>query len=525
MVWCLGLYVLTLALAAWWTHVAGVEGRRWGVLDLPDLERKRHAAPTPRTGGLAICLALVVGLLAAWGVGRATGQLAGLGESTCLMLVSALGLCAVGVWDDRFGMTARQKLLWQVIAISPFVWLGRTAQPVMIFGWSIESPVLSAGLVLFWLVACSNFINLLDGMDGLAATLGIIACLATGGLAGWKGQPDTMLVAVALAGALSGFLLHNWPPARIFMGDCGSLPLGFLVGGLALQASAKKATGLTLVVPAVLLAVPLIDTSMAIVRRKLTGRRIGQGDRGHIHHTLRDRGLSSQQTLLAVGGMSLFAALGAVAATVVGNDLVAMMTAGILVSVLVGGKIFGFQETMLLARVVEAVWQIGAAVPRLLRVRLVALRFEAATAQGELRLWHKIVRRARRLEVQEIEFLLEPVTAGQSPVQLHWQSKQMPQNLSMTWETSATLRRDLGGLAMFRVRGISNSGVMPGAAAELTELLVTLCRVFPEPAAARLPVAPPAAAATASPTLDVVPWPAPLAGQRESLPSPFKDAA
>lgn len=525
MLWCLGLYALTLALAAWWTHVAGVEGRRWGVLDLPDLDRKRHEAPTPRTGGMAICLALVVGLLTAWGVGRATGWFAGLGESTCLMLVSALGLCAVGVWDDRFGMTARQKLLWQVIAIAPFVSLGRTAQPVMIFGWSVESPVISAGLVLFWLVACSNFINLLDGMDGLAATLGIIACLATGGLAGWKGQVDTTLVAVALAGALSGFLLHNWPPARIFMGDCGSLPLGFLVGGLALQASAKKATGLTLVVPAVLLAVPLIDTSMAIVRRKLTARRIGQGDRGHIHHRLRDRGLSSQQTLLAVGGMSLFAALGAVAATVVGNELVAIVTAVILVSVLVGGRIFGFQETMLLARVVEAIWQICAAFPRLLRVRLVALRFEAATAQGQLRLWQKIVRRARRLEVQEIEFLLEPATAGQSPVQLRWQSNDLPLHLSMTWETSATLRRDLGGLAMFRVRGISNSGMMPVAAADLTELLVTLCRVFPEPVSPNLPISSPAFSAAVGLPPEVVPWPAPLTGAREGLPQSCKDAA
>ncbi|MFN7805587.1 MAG: MraY family glycosyltransferase [Planctomycetaceae bacterium] len=525
MLWCLGLYVLTLALAAWWTHVAGVQGRRWGVLDLPDLDRKRHAAPTPRTGGLAICLALMAGLATAWGVGWATGRMDGLGPSTCRMLVSALALCAVGVWDDRYGMTARQKLLWQVLAISPFVFLERSAQSVMIFGWTIESPVIASSLVLLWLVACSNFINLLDGMDGLAATLGIVVCLASGGLAGWNGQLDNVLVAVALAGALSGFLLHNWPPARIFMGDCGSLPLGFLVGGLALQASAKKATGLTLVVPAVLLAVPLIDTSMAIVRRKLTGRKIGQGDRGHIHHTLRDRGLSSQQTLLAVGGMSLFAAVGAVVATLVGNDLVAMMTGAILVGVLVGGRIFGFQETMLLARVVEAIWQICAAVPRLLRVRLVALRFEAATAQGELRLWHKIIRRARRLEVQEIEFVLEPVTAGQAPVQLHWNSKQLPQNLAMTWETSATLRRDLGGLAMFRVRGISNTGVMPGAAAELTELLVTLCRAFPEPSAPLLSAPAPGGGASTSPPSVFIPWRAPVAGEREAVPQRVKDAA
>jgi len=517
MLWCLGLCVLTFALSGWWTHVAGVAGRRLGVLDLPDLERKRHAAPTPRTGGMAICLSLAVGVLAAWGIGAAFGLLDGLSRPTWWMLGSALALCAVGVWDDRFGMTARRKLLWQIVSISPFVFLGRPTEPVMVLGWAIESPVISSGLILLWLVACSNFINLLDGMDGLAATLGIIICFATGGLASWNNQPDTLVLAVALGGSLAGFLLHNWPPARIFMGDCGSLPLGFLVGGLALQASAKKATGLTLVVPAVLLAVPLIDTSMAIVRRKLTGRKIGQGDRGHIHHTLRDRGLSSQQTLLAVGGMSLFAAVGAVSATMLGNDLVAVVSAGVLLSVLVGGRIFGFQETMLLARVVEAIWQIGAGLPRLLRIRLVSLRFESSTAQGELRFWHKIIRRARRLEVQEVEFLLEPVTPGQLPIQLRWQSNKQVRPVAMTWETSATLRRDHGGLAMFRMRGYSSSGVMPASAAELSELLVTLCRVFPEPFPEPLP--------EPRPDLGVIRWSSPLSADREPATHSVKDAA
>ncbi|MFN8855289.1 MAG: glycosyltransferase family 4 protein [Planctomycetaceae bacterium] len=517
MLWCLGLCVLTFALSGWWTHVAGETGRRLGVLDLPDQERKHHAAPTPRTGGLAICLSLVAGILAAWGVGEVTGLLPGFSRPTWWMLGSALSLCAVGVWDDRFGMTARRKLLWQIVSISPFVFLGRPAEPVMVLGWAIESPWISSGLILLWLVACSNFINLLDGMDGLAATLGMIVCLASGGLAGWNGQPETLVLAVALAGSLAGFLLHNWPPARIFMGDCGSLPLGFLVGGLALQASAKKATGMTLVVPAVLLAVPLIDTSMAIVRRKLTGRKIGQGDRGHIHHALRDRGLSSQQTLLAVGGMSLFAALGAVAATMLGNDLVAVVSAVILLGVLIGGRIFGFQETMLLTRFAETIWRIGIELPRLIRIRLVSLRFELSTARGELRFWHKIIRRARRMEVQEVEFLLEPVTPGQSPVQLRWQSTKQVRPVAMTWETSATLRRDHGGLAMFRLRGYSSSGVMPAVAAELSELLVTLCRVFPEPIAEPLP--------EPRPELGVIRWSAPLTADREQAAHSIKDAA
>ena len=132
-------------------------------------------------------------------------------------------------------------------------------------------------VILLWLVSCTNFVNLVDGLDGLASTVCLIVALTVAALAWWNQVVEVCLVAVILSGALVGFLLFNWPPARIFLGDSGSLPLGFLIGALSLEASVKKAAGLTLAVPVVLLSIPMFDTSMAILRRKLNGGR-DEGD-------------------------------------------------------------------------------------------------------------------------------------------------------------------------------------------------------------------------------------------------------
>jgi len=405
---------------------------------------------------------------------------AGPGRLTFGLCGSAALLCAVGVWDDRNVMRARSKFLWQILAIALFVHFGRPTESVSAFHWQITSPALTIPLILLWLVACSNFINLLDGLDGLAGSLGLIITLTVAVLAAWQAQPETLVFSLVLAGSLLGFLVHNWPPARIFMGDCGSLPLGFLVGALALETSAKKAAGLTLVVPAVLLAVPLIDTSMAIVRRKLSGRKIGHGDRGHIHHCLGDRGLSPRQTLLAVCSLSLFTAAGAVAATIVGSDLLAAAIGGLLLTLLSGARVFGFRETLLVARHLEAVWSLVRWFPQALRTRLLAVRLGTATAKGELLLWEKIIRRARRMEIVEVEFTFEPTGIDRSPQRLHWTTDHSKDDDAQWWETRGSVARGPLGKATFRVRGASPRGDMVGPNAEFTELLATLCRNWTE---------------------------------------------
>ena len=145
--------------------------------------------------------------------------------------------------------------------------------------------------------------GLADGMDGLAGSISLIVTSAFGLLAWQAGQAEVATFACVVVGALLGFLIFNWPPAKIFMGDAGSMTLGFLVGALAMRFSPQQAVAFTLVAPTVLFSVPIFDTAMAILRRKLTGRGIGQADRSHLHHRLQDRGLSRLQTLLLIGSI------------------------------------------------------------------------------------------------------------------------------------------------------------------------------------------------------------------------------
>src|SRR5262245_24149860 len=394
---CVLLFLATVAQACGLTYCALYAGRWLRILDFPDKERKLHSRATPRTGGVAVCAALVLGVLECGFL-----QVAGFSADvdalryTTFLLLSAILLCGLGLWDDKYGMRARSKFLCQAAAVLPFVCWGRATTSADLFGWHLEFAWLAIPLVLFWLVSCTNFVNLVDGLDGLAGSVGLIVSLAVAVLAWWNQVPTASLLALTLAGALVGFLVFNWPPARIFLGDAGSLPLGFLVGALALEAAAKKAAGLTLAVPVVLLSIPMFDTSMAILRRKLNGRKIGQGDRAHIHHCLRDRGLSPTQTLLAIGGMCTATATAAVLATVFNNDLIAVGICLAVLAMLISARLFGFNETVLLVRHAQAVCDFLKSITRILRMKFVVVRLETTVAAGQLDLRHKIITKAGR---------------------------------------------------------------------------------------------------------------------------------
>src|SRR5258708_954696 len=288
--WYAVMFCVTLLQGCALTYGALQAGRWFRILDFPDQARKQHAHVTPRTGGLAVCAALVLGVCEAAWLSAAGSPLDAAATPCTIHLVLSSGLlCGLGLWDDKFGMGALAKFLWQAAAMLPFVCFGQSTTTAHLFGWNLDFAWLAIPISLFWLVSCANFVNLVDGLDGLAGSVGLIVSLAVAAMAWWHGIAEVCLLATILSGALVGFLLFNWPPARIFLGDSGSLPLGFLVGALALESSAKKAAGLTLAVPVVLLSIPMFDTSMAILRRKLHGRSIGNGDRPHIHHLLRDR--------------------------------------------------------------------------------------------------------------------------------------------------------------------------------------------------------------------------------------------
>jgi UDP-GlcNAc:undecaprenyl-phosphate GlcNAc-1-phosphate transferase len=490
------LAAIAFGLGAVGTHCAILVARSCSFFDHPDDGRKRHAQATPLLGGLAVCVSVVVTVAIGSGAG-----LTSLFDSphrsqlTASLLVTLSGLCALGLWDDRWGMSARNKLLLQVVAILPFA----------ICSWCLadEQSIRNANavawvglpLTLLWLVSCTNFVNLIDGLDGLAGSLVVVVGSTVAVLAAVNGWPATTQLAVITAAGTGGFLVFNWPPARIFLGDSGSLPLGFLVGALSLEGSSKRAASLTLILPVVLLAVPLFDTMAAIVRRKLTGRHIGQGDREHIHHCLRDRGLTPQQTLLSLIGMSLLTAGGVIAAAVFDQPLVAFITAAALGIGLIAGRVFGFKEWQLVCRHAATVASWVRRLPRSLRLQLLVAQTEAH-ADG-LPMWPLLVSRVQRL--QGVLLKLEctvPVDDVWSRGAVHrrvlgrlqWRddaATSIPEPHQAAWEVSLSTPRDAGVVVTLTALGPDRSQAMgrlpvsPKRFNDLCQLIETFGRACP----------------------------------------------
>jgi len=290
-----------------------------GALDKPD-PRKVHNGVMPRMGGLAVYLAFIVAVLLFRDL---TPQVWGL-------LTGATVILLVGALDDIRGLSPRVKLAGQVIAalatIIPFdVQIYYITNPLtgdMLFLGAFSIP-----LTVFWIVAVTNAVNLIDGLDGLAGGVSSIAALTMAAVAwtqwhlyGIPGMLETIMLALTLVAAVAGFLKHNFHPAKIFLGDTGSLFLGFTLSVMAIMSLTKSATAVSVIIPLVILGVPLLDTFFAVIRRYHKHRPIFKPDREHLHHQLMAMGLSHRQTVLAIYALSGFLGLNAVVLNLISND-------------------------------------------------------------------------------------------------------------------------------------------------------------------------------------------------------------
>jgi UDP-GlcNAc:undecaprenyl-phosphate/decaprenyl-phosphate GlcNAc-1-phosphate transferase len=312
---------ISFVLAAVLTAVVRRVAPRVGLVDLPDGRQKLHARATPLGGGVAVLLAAagaVVMCRASLGDAAADGA-PGLG----VLLGAAAWIVALGVLDDRHRLRARAKLLGQIPAAALLVAGGLSIDNIEFLGWHGTLGWAAAPLTLVWLVGATNAVNLLDGMDALAATLGTLMALTIAALAGWNGQAMAALIALALAGGLMGFLLHNRPPARIFLGDAGSMLIGLLLA--ALSVVALRGTPDTLPVSALLTlwGLPILDSTCAVLRRTLRGGNPCVGDREHLHHRLRARAGSTWQALRWIASAGLITSATAWASAVVGDERIA----------------------------------------------------------------------------------------------------------------------------------------------------------------------------------------------------------
>ena len=269
--------------------------RVFELVDRPDSSRKTHAYPVPRVGGIAV---LISYLLASYFTPALRAD-SGL-SLVARLLPAILIIFTTGLIDDFVDLKPWQKLVAETLAATLAYWAGArvvtmAGQPTL--GWW------SFLITIIWLVACTNAFNLVDGLDGLAAGIGLVATLTIFVGALVEGSTALCIATLPLAGCLLAFLCFNFNPATIFLGDCGSLLVGFLLGCYGVVWSQKSLTIFGMVAPLVAFSVPLLDVGLSIFRRILRGQPILSADRSHIHHRLIDRGLSQRRVVLIIYGV------------------------------------------------------------------------------------------------------------------------------------------------------------------------------------------------------------------------------
>ena len=319
-----GSTLLAFALAAAATPLVGVLARRLGMLDMPG-GRRLHPRPIPRPGGLAIAIAFGSAIFTFWLVDRLAGHPFLIPEEVrssrfTLTAIAALLGMGVGLVDDIFELRARWQFLGLLIVAAVIVFAGIhidfVNDPLSDRVVELAFPI-AVAFTMFWIVGMNIALNFIDGLDGLAAGVAAIAALTLGGLAllPQVSEPFVAWMAFTLAGAVAGFLLFNFHPAKLFLGTTGVAFLGTMLAVLSIFGTAKVAAAL------LVLGVPIIDTFYVLVRRLVSGQPPFAPDRGHFHHRLLDVGLTHQQAVLLIYLMT--AALGSLAFMTNGRGQVA----------------------------------------------------------------------------------------------------------------------------------------------------------------------------------------------------------
>lgn len=301
---------------------------RWGAVDKPEA-RKVHTGIIPRLGGLAIYAGFIAAVLASV---HLTWELLGI-------LVGGTAILLLGVADDIYQISAKTKLIGQIAAASVLLLFDiRIDWVTNPFGNMIYLDMLAIPITLIWVVSLTNTLNLIDGLDGLAAGVSVIAAVTIFLMAV---ELNFWLVAVltaALAGSALGFLYFNFSPAKIFMGDTGSMFLGYMLAAVSLVGTVKSAATIALIVPMVALGLPILDTACAIIRRFNNGQPIFKPDRGHLHHRLLDMGLTQKQVVLILYLVTILLGVSAIVMTEVRFGQAALIVLVLLAAAFVAAR-------------------------------------------------------------------------------------------------------------------------------------------------------------------------------------------
>jgi UDP-GlcNAc:undecaprenyl-phosphate/decaprenyl-phosphate GlcNAc-1-phosphate transferase len=293
-----GAFLAALAL----THRVRKLAVRWDLVDVPDQGRHDHGRPVARAGGIAVfgAVLLVLGLLLLLGPPQVSHLHAGV--PLLAVLAGAAAMFALGLWDDLRDLSATTKFAAQILIALAVFTAGIRIETVEVLGLTegVLPVYLSLLVTVVWLVGVTNAFNLIDGSDGVAAGAAVFACVTMGTVSLVNGNELGALVSFVVAGAVLGFLFFNFPPATIFLGDSGSLFIGFTLAAIAVVTTQTATTALAVAIPVVSLGLPLLDTLLVVVRRFLRRKPLFEGDRLHIHHVLRDLGHSPRRVALVI---------------------------------------------------------------------------------------------------------------------------------------------------------------------------------------------------------------------------------
>jgi len=303
------IYLVSLLVA--YASIYGLSGfaEKFRLLDMPDNNRKVHAEAKPLVGGLGIVAGVLVAMLLFFPVIKYMS-----------LIVSILLILGIGVVDDRFDISFKWRFVVQITA-TVIVMHYFPGMHLRSFGNILGLGVMETGLLvvpvtIFCTLGVINAVNMIDGLDGLAGTTSLLAFVSFAVLAWLNGMPSFMFLGIAFAGALAAFLRFNWHPSRLFMGDAGSMTIGFVLAFLAVELSQKPGSIVSPVTVLLVLAIPVTDTLAVMTKRIMKGKSPFMPDKTHFHHLLRDMGFGHAGSVMIIMSISLLFSLLAIGATV-----------------------------------------------------------------------------------------------------------------------------------------------------------------------------------------------------------------
>ena len=330
---------LVMSFAA--TPVIKAFAQKVGAMDIPDDDRRVHDHPIPRLGGLAIFIAFILSVV----------LFADISKQVSGILLGAILVVAIGAIDDVISLKAWVKFIFQIIAAVIAVMHDVVIQVIMNPNVFSSVDTLNLGpfaipVTIIWIVAITNSVNLIDGLDGLAVGVSTISSVMMLVIALLVADANIAVVLASLAGACIGFMPYNLNPAKIFMGDTGALLLGYVLSTVSIIGLFKFYAVVSFAVPFLVLAVPLFDTAFAFFRRLLKGKNPMKPDRGHFHHRLIDMGLTQKQAVAILYSISMLLGLAAVVMTTSGELralilIICGFFAAIFAGMLIKGKLNG----------------------------------------------------------------------------------------------------------------------------------------------------------------------------------------